>query len=199
MIRHFLFDIGNVILKFDFAIAAARLEPDSDLSAAAILDALRPIQHDLEIGALGTEAFVADAIGRIGYRGSEAAFTRALQEIFTLNDPIAALIDQLAAQNRPLYLLSNTSGIHVDHFTREYRVFDHFHGAVYSHEARLMKPDPAIYRHASERFGIDPKETLFIDDGPGNIAAAEALGFSGIVYDYRDHAALTARFAEIIG
>jgi HAD superfamily hydrolase (TIGR01509 family) len=199
MIRHFLFDIGNVILKFDFAIAAARLERDCDLSAAAILDALRPIQHDLEIGTLSTEAFVADAIQRIGYRAGAEAFTRALQEIFTLNDPIAELIAQLAAQNRPLYLLSNTSGLHVSHFTREYRVFDHFLGAVYSHEARLMKPDPAIYRDTSERFGIDPAETLFIDDGPGNIAAAEALGFSGIVYDYRDHGAFAARFAEVIG
>ena len=45
-----------------------------------------------------------------------------------------------------------------------------------------MKPDPAIYRLALERFGLKPAEAVFIDDRADNVAGAEAVGVRGLVF-----------------
>ena len=46
----------------------------------------------------------------------------------------------------------------------------------------MIKPDPAIFRLALERFGIDPARCLFIDDRADNIAAAQTFGINGHIF-----------------
>lgn len=57
-----------------------------------------------------------------------------------------------------------------------------FEGIVISGEVGVNKPDPRIFAHLIERFGIEPAATLFIDDSPANIDAARALGFRAIQF-----------------
>lgn len=54
---------------------------------------------------------------------------------------------------------------------------DYFDGTVTSFEARCMKPDAGIFRFAIQKFRIDPRETLFLDDSEANLATAATLGF----------------------
>ncbi len=200
MIRHYVFDIGNVILKFDFGRAAARVADRCRLPEAEIVPALQPMHEDLETGRLSADDFIAEAVRRTGFTGYPAEFRRAFQEIFEVNEPIAALVEALHGAGQPLYLLSNTSDLHVSFFTREYdRVFDRFRDAVYSHEAGCMKPDPAIFRIAAERFGLDPAETVYLDDLPANVAAAVDAGYRGLIYDHRDHDGFRSRFDALVG
>jgi HAD superfamily hydrolase (TIGR01509 family) len=49
-----------------------------------------------------------------------------------------------------------------------------------------MKPDPAIYAQAEQRFSLEPAATVFIDDRADNIAAARARGWQGIVHSRQD-------------
>lgn len=63
---------------------------------------------------------------------------------------------------------------------------------VYSHEAHLAKPDPAIYRLACERLGVEPAQTVFVDDRLENVAAAVDLGMHGFL-NVDDTAATIAR------
>ena len=58
-------------------------------------------------------------------------------------------------------------------------IFDRFRDIIVSGTEKLMKPDPAIYALAIERFGIDPAGALFIDDVAKNIAGAESVGIAG--------------------
>jgi 2-haloacid dehalogenase len=58
-------------------------------------------------------------------------------------------------------------------------IFDRFRDIIVSGTEKLIKPDPAIYRLAIERFGIDPAGALFIDDVAANVAGAEAVGIAG--------------------
>lgn len=82
-----------------------------------------------------------------------------------------------------VYLLSNTNPIMWnsrirDEFTHEGLTReDYFDGIVTSFDARALKPDPQIFRYAIDTLGIDPDETLFIDDSQANLDAAAALGF----------------------
>lgn len=82
-----------------------------------------------------------------------------------------------------IYLLSNTNPIMWNsmiaaEFRKEGKNIDaYFDGTLTSFEARVMKPDAAIFRMAEERFGIKPQETLFLDDSASNTEAAARLGF----------------------
>ncbi len=198
MIRHYVFDIGNVILKFDFTQAASRVADRCDLEVGEILPAVQPMHEDLETGRMSADDFIAEAIRRIGFLGEADELRHAFQDIFTVNEPIAALIEELHEKGEPLYLLSNTSDLHVPFFTREYRVFDRFHDAVYSHVAGCMKPDPEIFRIAARQFDVDPGETLYLDDLPANVEAADAAGFRAMVYDHRDHQGFQSRYEELV-
>ena len=57
---------------------------------------------------------------------------------------------------------------------------------VVSSEEGVLKPDPEIYRRAIARFGVEPSSTLFVDDKPGNVAAARELGLNGEVFEGAD-------------
>jgi 2-haloacid dehalogenase len=94
-----------------------------------------------------------------------------------------ALVDALAAANVPLFAITNFSAEFWKRFRATAPVFDHFRDIVVSGEERLMKPDPAIYALALRRFGLAPGQGLFIDDRVDNVAASEAAGFVGHVFD----------------
>ena len=96
--------------------------------------------------------------------------------------PTEALIGDLKAAGYKLYVLSNMSREFID-FLRRFPVYGLFDGEVVSCEEGTVKPEPAIYRLLLDRYGLDPAETLFIDDRPMNIAAAEALGIRGKLFD----------------
>lgn len=93
-------------------------------------------------------------------------------------------LKQLRSQGHGVYLLSNTNPIMWNSFiAQEFKklgetVNDYFDGIVTSFEAKICKPDPRIFRLAAEKFGIDPAETTFFDDGAANCEAARKLGFN---------------------
>jgi putative hydrolase of the HAD superfamily len=147
-----------------------------------------------EDGRIDRAAFLRAAVDVLRYRGSEAEFVTAFEDIFTENEPMSALISRLHT-GYPLYLLSNTNDIHVDYFLRRYPVFQHFCGAVYSHKARASKPSPAIYEVACRQLGIAPETTFFIDDLLPNIEAARSFGFRTHHYHHERHADLLAALA----
>lgn len=63
-----------------------------------------------------------------------------------------------------------------------------------SGDVGVCKPDPAIYRHCEARFGFGAAEALFIDDSPGNVAGAHAVGWDAVVFT--EPAALRAELAS---
>ncbi len=188
MQHDFLFDIGNVILKFDFNLGAQRIQDHcSKVSADEILPAIADLTDDLESGKMDTASYVTEVSQRLGYSGSEDDFIRAFEDIFTLNLDMVALIDHLKQNGHRLYLLSNTNGIHVPFFTSEYSVFEHFSGAVYSHETGVMKPEAGIYETAIQQFDLDPQRTIYIDDLEANVIAGRKLGLLGVHYEPGKH------------
>lgn len=182
----FLFDIGNVLVTFDFepAFSAARRR-----SRRATMDTFQQVQkmkNRLESGRMGDQEFIDGAMEALGYQGSEAEFRDLWNDIFSPNPPMWQVTEQLAARF-PLYLLSNTSGLHMDHLRAKFDIFRHFRDGIYSHSAGCMKPDDAIFQQAIERFGLNPARTVYIDDLPANAAAGRRLGFDTIEYQPARH------------
>lgn len=186
-----LFDIGNVLVRFDFTVAAQRFAALSEATTAQALALLSPFKEDLESGRISDDEFVATSMALIGFRGSREEFIRMWSDIFTENAPMADVVAELAADH-PLYLLSNTSGLHKAWLFATFPVFRHFSGGIYSHEARAMKPHEAIYRAAIEAFDLDPARTFYVDDLADNIATGRRLGLMSHHYHPDRHEAFQA-------
>src|SRR5690606_5224906 len=123
MIDAFVFDIGNVLLRFDFGKAVARLEPLCDeKKSERFLAPLETVKNEYESGRLSRAAFLKEAFRLLGYRGDEAGFVAAWEEIFEVNEPMVELVETLHGRF-PLYLLSNTSDIHVDYMLAQFPFF----------------------------------------------------------------------------
>jgi glucose-1-phosphatase len=187
MIRAFLFDIGNVLVRFDFSRAVRAVAALSDVAdESEALRRIDAVKLDYEDGRVSRGDFLRQAFEILGYRGTEAQFIAAWQGIFWENVPMTSLVRRLHGEF-PLFLLSNTNDMHVEGLFRDFPVFQHFTGATYSHEARASKPHRPIYEIACRTHGLDPRTTFFIDDLSANIATARELGFHAHHYHHDRH------------
>jgi putative hydrolase of the HAD superfamily len=197
MIRAFLFDIGNVLLKFDFSLALAKLAAESEVhDPVDILARIDQIKLGYEDGTIGRAAFLRSVFDVLKYRGSESQFIAAWEEIFEPNEPMVELLGKLRGRY-PLYLLSNTSDIHRGYVFRRYPFFASFDAGVYSYEVRASKPHRAIYEIATRQLGLEPAATFFIDDLLPNIEAAREFGFRAHHYHFDQHERLLAELREL--
>lgn len=93
------------------------------------------------------------------------------------------ILYRLKSLGYALYGLTNWSG-ETFHRTRKMFAFlDELDGIVVSGDEKMLKPDPAIFRLLTRRYGISPEESLFIDDNQANIEAARKLGFHVIRFE----------------
>ncbi len=196
MIEAVIFDIGNVLLSFDFGRVVRRIAPQCGVKVEDFNGRLEPLKMDLESGRISGDAFLDGAIKALEYGGARAELVRAWQEIFEPIPQMHSLVERLNSRF-PLYLLSNTNNLHAEYFLAEYAVFKHFKDRVFSHEAGLMKPDPGIYTHALEKFGLRAGAAFFIDDLPENVGAARGQGIRSHQYQAGRHQLLEDELAGL--
>ncbi|SVC97330.1 uncharacterized protein METZ01_LOCUS350184, partial [marine metagenome] len=90
------------------------------------------------------------------------------------------ILDKLKKNNYFCYVLSNWSAETFVGMTEDYPFLKQFDGLLISGQDNLIKPDPAIYKLAIQRFDLDPEKTVFIDDKLENIETARKLNFNTI-------------------
>lgn len=185
-----LFDIGNVLLSFDYKESLHGLIPPELGDAAVRLRLLDEKREELECGRITADDFVAWSLDVLGSRATPQEFVAAWRSIFTPIPETWRLAEKWAGEGHRLILFSNINAIHHPWIFEAYPVFAHFHGAVMSYEIGCMKPHDDFYRIAIEKYALIPEQTFYIDDLPANIAAGEKFGFHCHIYDRRNHAAL---------
>lgn len=89
---------------------------------------------------------------------------------------------RLRANGIPLYALSNWATETFSATRSQFPFLDEFDGILLSGEVGVGKPDPEIFRQFLERFGLKVASTVFIDDSPANVAAAQSLGFTALLF-----------------
>jgi len=180
----FIFDIGNVLVRFDYGHAAAAMTAlGADLSDRT---ALEELAARYERGEVERDRFLAGLRDVLRHNAEDAAAARAWQEIFEPNLPMWDLVASLHA-DYPLYLLSNTNCLHHEYLLREYAVFGKFADGVFSYRAKLAKPDRAIFELAIRQFGVDPQTTVYLDDLGPNVEAARGAGLRALLYNPDAH------------
>jgi putative hydrolase of the HAD superfamily len=190
-----LCDIGNVIVSFDFSIAASRLAALCDYTEDHVLDHLHNFKVPFEDGQVDDETFVQQSMAAIGFQSTPEEFKRIWCDIFTANTPMMEAL-QIHADRHPLYLLSNTSGLHKDYLFAQFPLFSQIHGGVYSYSAQASKPGRRIFEIAIAELDLNPAETFYIDDLEPNIQTAADLGFITHHYDKLQHAEFESALAE---
>lgn len=193
-----VFDVGNVLVDWNpHAFFARHIDDparlDRFLGEVATLD--WHLQHDAGRPFAETSAELialhpdeADNIRLWGARFGE--------QIGAVLPGMAAIVADLGARDVPLYALTNFSHEFWPPFlAREADLFAGFRDILVSGEVKLIKPDPAIYALALERFGLAPGEALFVDDRADNVEAAERGGFVG--HRFEDAVTLRSALEEL--
>jgi FMN phosphatase YigB (HAD superfamily) len=190
MPRALLWDFGNVIVRWDPRTLYSKIFPDPaerDWFLTHVCTLAWHVAHDR--GVTFAENRVALIERFPEHEGHILAWERRWPEMFSGAIPeTEAAIEDLHARGVPQFGLSNVSMEVIDQVRSLSPAFRRLQGVVASGDVGLIKPDPAIYRLACERFGCEPADFLFVDDSAHNIAAAQALGFD--VHHFTDPAAL---------
>lgn len=184
-IKNIIFDLGNVLLNLDFD---ASINAFQNLGLSKdVLDRQQsyadPAFYELETGKISSEVF------RIRIREVLKNPDLTDQQI---DDAWSAMILDIPAkrvnilqklrENFNVYLFSNTNQIHIDGLLLSFRTqhgidFPNlFKKAYYSHEIKDRKPELSSYQKVIELSGINPDESIFVDDLEKNIIAAQETG-----------------------
>ena len=185
MLKAIIFDLGNVIVPFDFKRAYARLEPLCKFPAEEIRSRLRAsgIVPRFETGQMDERRFVEEFSNALDLQLTHGEFCELWSCIFLPGTLIPeSLIESLSARHR-LLLLSNTNPIHYSMVRQNYPLLRHFHHAVLSHEVGAAKPSPAIYREAIRLAGCEAHECFFTDDIQQYVDAARAHGIQAVRFE----------------
>lgn len=183
--RAVIFDLGKVLLHFDWTRAASKLAPRCSVPAQDMLKVL-DYSHaviDYELGKLSSREFFEHASGVLGFDGSFEDFVPLFSDIFSEIPTVMALHAELHGRGVPTFILSNTSELAVQHIRENYPFFANFTGYVFSFEHGSMKPDARLYEVAEGMSGCRGAELLYIDDLPKNVDAGRARGWQVILQD----------------
>ena len=184
MIKNILFDMGNVLIRFDRDCFMTRLgvsEEDKPLLTREVFRGVEWVQMDR-----GTLC-EAEAVQRICSRLPRRLHTVAEKLVSMWDRPILPiegmyeLVEELKEQGYGIYLLSNASVRQHEYWPRipASRFFD---GTLISADHHVIKPQPEIYDLCLQKFGLKSEECFFIDDVPGNIEGALCSGIAGAVF-----------------
>lgn len=181
--KNIVFDLGGVL----FARDKHKCSPEFiDFFRFIRTDPMPDFWVEYDRGTLTLDQ-VIDALCAL--HGCTPEVARAyLREAIDRQEPVRAterLVGELKRAGYRLYVLSNMSREFID-FLRRADVYALFDGEVVSCEEGTVKPEPRIYRILLDRYGLDPAETLFIDDRAANIAAAREAGIDGFLFDPHD-------------
>jgi putative hydrolase of the HAD superfamily len=186
-IRNIIFDLGGVLLNIDpkrtieafGTLGMEQLVGDKGLSYD------HEIFYLMEQGKISSDEFRKGVLellpNQVSFQEIDAAWTAMLIDFPAIR---VQLLKNLRKDFK-IYLFSNTNAIHVEKFHSIFRnqhgfeVSTLFEKDFYSNEIGFRKPSPESFREIIRLSGINPEESLFIDDSLPNVEAAKASGMKG--------------------
>jgi len=192
-----IFDVGKVLYDWDPRVLYERLIDDRALDALLrdVLTLEWHHQHDAGRDFADTSAELIAAhpqhAALIARWGSHF-----IDSVGPVMPGMGRIVGDLDAAGVPLFAITNFSHEFWPPFrAREAAMFAPFRDVVVSGVEKLVKPDPAIYALALERFGLEAGQAVFIDDNADNVAAAAAMGLIAVAFT--DASALRRRLVEL--
>ena len=136
--------------------------------------------HDFESGRIAKEEFAARFIAENNLQVSQDEF---LDHLFywpyELFSGVPAMLARLGKRFR-LAALSNSNELHWPRLMQDLRLGEMIPDAISSHQINIMKPDRQAFIRVIDQLGLEPAETLFLDDLQASIEAARATGLQAV-------------------
>jgi len=184
MIKALLFDLGNVIIPFDFKRAYARIGPLTKLAPVEIPARLRSsdLVYRFETGRVSSERFVEELGALLEFKITYSEFRDIWSCIFLPGTLIEESLLASLARRYSMLLLSNTNPIHFEMVRVNYPLLRYFQQFVLSYEVGATKPAARIYQEAIARAGCPAGECFFTDDILINVEAARGQGMDAVQF-----------------
>jgi HAD superfamily hydrolase (TIGR01509 family) len=179
-----IFDLGKVLLDFDFSLAAKRLQPHCRVTTEQLRMFIdqSTLLFRFETGQIDAGQFFVEVQSLSGYEGSFEDFSRIFADIFSPIDPMIELQGQLTSHGIPTFVFSNTNDLAITHVRADYPFYSRFQGYVLSYEHGVMKPDPRLYEEVETMTGLSGPDLFYIDDRPENIETALQRQWQAVVH-----------------
>jgi len=182
MIRNIVFDLGNVLISFRPAEYLEKNKYPPGIREVILTDVFRsPEWLMLDNGDLTSEEAIDLISQKSSLKREEIAFIfkKRTDIMFPLEKNVR-LLSELKKHGFVLYYLSNFPSDIFDEVKNRYSFFRYFEGGIISADVKLSKPDVRIFKLLFEKFGINPEESLYIDDIEYNARAAEFSGMKAL-------------------
>ena len=178
-----VFDLGKVLLDFDYFIASRRIAAQSDMSPEEVQKHLdySPLLFRYETGLVTRREFFEEVRQATGFRGGFEQFNSFFADIFSEMPAMTALHAELRKKGIRTYIFSNTNDLAIEHIRNAFPFFANFDGYILSYEIGAMKPTVKIYESLEEMSGKRGVEVLYLDDRQENIDAGAARGWQTIL------------------
>lgn len=174
-----VFDVGKVLFEWDPRHLFAKLITDKDELEYFVTVIVTPKWHFQHDAGRALDDMVAERVAEFPeYAAWIAAYSNRFNE--TIPGPVTGsleIVQELAERDVPLFAITNFGAEFWDMFRPTQPIFDRFHDIIVSGVEKLVKPDPAIYMLALQRFGLKSGEAIFIDDNHDNVISARENGF----------------------
>lgn len=183
-IRHIVFDIGKVLVHYDPDLPFSRFIPDAE-------------ERKWFFDNVCTSAWNIEQDRGRSWEDAEAELLAVYPEHeenirnFRLHwhemvphayEDSVDVMDRLIDAGHDVTLLTNWAADTFIEARSRFPFLERPRGVTVSGEVKLIKPDRAIYDHHADRFGLVPPATLFIDDSPKNVKAAEDAGWQAVLF-----------------
>jgi 2-haloacid dehalogenase len=191
-----IFDVGRVLFDWDLRYLFAKLIAEKDELEWFVSNVVTPQWHFQHDAGRALAEMVPERKAEFPDHAPliDAYATRFNETIPAPMPGSLELVERLDAAGVALFAITNFGHEFWEGFRPTQPVFDCFRDIIVSGTEKLMKPDPAIYRLAIERFGIDPEGALFIDDNAANVTGAESVGIAA--HRFEDSATLEAELVS---
>lgn len=179
-----VFDLGGVLIDWNPRHLYRTLFADPSEMESFLLTVCTPAWNERQDAGRTIAEAEAELIAR---HPAQSDLIRAYYGQFDrmLAGPIAgtvAILEELDSRGTPLYALSNWSAETFRHARSRFSFLTRFRAIVVSGELGVMKPDRRIYRHLTDAHALHPRDCVFIDDSPKNVAGALDAGLHAIQF-----------------
>ena len=185
-----VFDFGGLLFRWQPEEFMPRLLPrlavDAASTRALVRDFFEGFEGDwgeFDRGRIDADGLADRIARRTGIAAGEARFAidAVVDELTPLADSVV-LLRRLHARGHGLFFLSNMPLSYAALLESRNDFLGLFRSGLFSSRVGLVKPEAAIYERAIETYGVDPLDTVFIDDVERNLVAAEAFGWRVILF-----------------
>ena len=185
MIATVLFDMNDVLVRYDRSARIARLAQIAGLTPEAVDAAIwgSGFEDEGDSGAMDADAYLQGFGERLGFPLTEAEWTQALKAAVTPIPETLALAAQVRFKARVALLTNNNLLVKRAAAALFPELVPIFDGNFFvSAEFGARKPEPQAYLGCLTRLGATAEAALFVDDAPNNVACAEQAGLRAHLY-----------------